>query len=320
MQLPDPLRQRIEDLADSLSTVELARHYDALSARYRRETAASSFQIAGPGEAIAYAAARLPATYGAVAEVCARLALACPDFAPRTLLDIGAGPGTATLAALQEWSTLETLTLLEPNLHLQDVSRRLIQGNTAYISGTLAQASLKDPHDVVLSSYVLNEISSGDISHEIIRLWNITGGALIVIEPGTPLGYGVILQARETLLKLGANIAAPCPHAFTCPLANTQRWCHFSVRVARSSLHRKLKGDAALGYEDEKFSYIVATRQSPARPAARILGTPHGQKIVELELCRRDGSFSTAMLSKRNAAYKEARKSSWGDGFHGDLD
>ena len=52
-------------------------------------------------DALAYALARMPATYAAVAAGLNALSEIKPDFAPATLLDVGAGPGTATWAAAE---------------------------------------------------------------------------------------------------------------------------------------------------------------------------------------------------------------------------
>src|SRR5690606_27604170 len=94
-------------------------------------------------------------------------------------------------------------------------------------------------------------------------------------EPGTPAGYQRILAARDRLRQRGAALAAPCPHDAACPMAGRD-WCHFAVRLDRSRLHRHLKG-AALGWEDEKFSYVVAVppgAPDPRRASARIVRRP----------------------------------------------
>ena len=45
------------------------------------------------------------------------------------------------------------------------------------------------------------------------------------------------------------------------------------VRLPRSKLHRRAKG-VELGYEDEKFSYAVLSREPVAKAAARIIRQP----------------------------------------------
>ena len=317
MQLPETLRSVIEGLVEGQSIQDLARHYQALSDRYRREAAASSLQIANPSEALAYVAARLPATYGTVSHACNQLAQTLPDFTPTTLLDIGSGPGTAALAALHAWSdSLNAVYLLEPNPYLRELSQRLFEATAirpAYETTPLSTAPLIGKYDLVLASYVLNEIPELDLEHELTRMWEATAGTLVLIEPGTPLGFDIVIRARAHLISLGANLAAPCPHHMSCPLAKAERWCHMSVRIERSALHKKLKNDASLGYEDEKFSYLIASRTQPHPPQSRLLGHPHGQKVIELELCKADGAFANEIISKRDPRYKTARKSKWGD-------
>ena len=51
-------------------------------------------------ETVGYAAARLPACYAVAWRVFDELELRLPDFQPKSLLDFGAGPGTAIWAAL----------------------------------------------------------------------------------------------------------------------------------------------------------------------------------------------------------------------------
>jgi ribosomal protein RSM22 (predicted rRNA methylase) len=127
-----------------------------------------------------------------------------------------------------------------------------------------------------------------------------------------------VLMARDTLLSEGAHIAAPCPHVQQCPIKTLwpsgDKWCHFSVRVERSRMHRMIKPDAVLGYEDEKFSYVVASRDKPVMPRYRITGNPRGKKIVEAEACGADGRFEELRVAKSSPDFKAFRKAEWGDG------
>ena len=145
------------------------------------------------------------------------------------------------------------------------------------------------------------------------RLWTLTTGALVIVEPGTPAGWQRILTARARLIAAGASIAAPCPHAFACPLTPPD-WCHFAERVSRSRVHRLAKG-AELGWEDEKFIYVAATRLAVAANVSRVIARPRpASGHVTLKLCRPDGTAGGEVFSRRQGeAYKAARRAGWGE-------
>jgi ribosomal protein RSM22 (predicted rRNA methylase) len=136
---------------------------------------------------------------------------------------------------------------------------------------------------------------------------------LLIVEPGTPAGWQRILDARDLLLKQGAHLIAPCPHAQSCPLLAPD-WCHFSRRVSRSRAHLQAKG-AEVPWEDEKFSYLAVSRNSAALPAARIIASPRaGSGKIELKLCQSDGQARAVLVTKREGdRYKKARRLGWGD-------
>jgi ribosomal protein RSM22 (predicted rRNA methylase) len=176
--------------------------------------------------------------------------------------------------------------------------------------------------DLATISYVLGELTDAQQA-VILALAVRAAPAVMAIEPGTPAGHRRILAARGRLLAAGYRLAAPCPHSNECPLAVAGDWCHFAARLPRSAIHRQVKG-AELGYEDEKFSYVAAVRPDAAGPGTppepelsgdRIVRRPQQRKgLVTLELCRRDGSAGRQLVGKSaGEAYREARRSSWGD-------
>jgi len=143
------------------------------------------------------------------------------------------------------------------------------------------------------------------------RLWAAAQIALVVIEPGTPRGAAAIAGIREQLLSFGAHMAAPCPAAIPCPLAQPD-WCHFAARVERTSLHRRLKG-GDLGYEDEKYSYVAVTRESLALSGARVLRHPqHRPGLIELALCTTAGTRRELVTKRDRERFRAARKADWG--------
>ncbi len=184
----------------------------------------------------------------------------------------------------------------------------------SWLAGKLdAALAALSPSDLVLLAYVLDEIPEAAREPLIMRLWTLTTDTLLIVEPGTPAGWKRILRARDILIRAGAHILAPCPHARTCPLAAPD-WCHFSARVARSRLHREAKG-GTVPWEDEKFIYVAASRQPGLRAEARVIAPPRASKAaVTLKLCQDDGYAADRVFAKRaGESFKIARRLDWGD-------
>jgi ribosomal protein RSM22 (predicted rRNA methylase) len=316
MQLPPSLRAAIERELDGIALADLTRASATLSQRYRAEVQDGRLHLADDAAARAYLTTRMPATFAAVSAALATVAEARPDFAPRSALDAGAGPGTATWAAAQRWDSLEDATLVEASLAIRAVGERLsltlprVTWLAARLDAALPEVS---PSDLVLLAYVLDELP--DAAHEplIKLLWPLTSDTLLIVEPGTPAGWKRILRARDLLIQAGAHILAPCPHTVACPLTAPD-WCHFSARVARSRLHREAKG-GTVPWEDEKFIYVAASRQPGLRPEARVIAPPRASKAaVTLKLCQADGYASDRVFAKRAGdSFKVARRLDWGD-------
>ncbi|RVD20508.1 small ribosomal subunit Rsm22 family protein [Mesorhizobium sp. M4B.F.Ca.ET.017.02.2.1] len=318
MELPAPLRQGIERLLEHVPLPALKQAARTLSDRYRAELRDGRLHMAEDMAVKAYLATRLPATYAAVRASLDALAEARPDFQPRTLLDIGAGPGTMLWATLDLWSDLEAAVMLEASAAVRKIGQTLaaetVAARTEWLAGD-ATIDLTDlpPADLVTAAYVLDEIVPASLPKLVGRLWQLTAGTLLIVEPGTPAGWQRILAVRRQLIEAGAHVLAPCPHEAPCPLVPPD-WCHFSRRVARSRLHRLAK-DADVPWEDEKFIYIAASRQpAPARPARVIAPPKAGSGKVLLKLCVPDGSAGETLFSKRDGdAFRIARRLDWGD-------
>ena len=317
MELPPEIRVVVDKALEGVPLGDLQAAAERLSARYRSETRDGRAHLSDDLAARAYLAVRMPATYAAVRASLEAVAELRPDFAPQSLLDAGAGPGTALIAAHDCWPTLSGATLIESSPAIRrwgDVllSASAIQG-IGWRASDLASADLADACDLVLLTYVLDELEPRSIGPLIERLWQATGDTMVVVEPGTPAGWSRILSARDRLIAAGAHLVAPCPHALACPL-RAPDWCHFSRRVARSRMHRRIKS-ADAPWEDEKFSYIAVSRR-PALPVSARVIAPVLVKggTVALKLCERTGDVRRSMLSKRDGErFRQARRLAWGD-------
>lgn len=315
--IPTELQSALQRLAAGKSRRELMRRAETISQSYRAG-APSREAIRSAGDALAYAFTRMPATYAAASAVLAAVREACPDFAPRTLVDAGAGPGSAAFAAAHEFTTLRASLLIDDNPTLRALGLKLAEsapaaGAMGYLDGdVLAALAITYRADLVIASYVIGELSPRHLGRVADALWKATGDIMVVIEPGTPAGFARIRTLRARLIARGAHAIAPCPHDLACPIVDPD-WCHFAQRLPRSRAHREVKG-AALAFEDEKFSYVALARTRRPAIGARVLAHPRvGKAEVSAKLCTLQG-IATATASRRDRErYATRKRWRWGD-------
>ena len=323
MHPPDPfareLRKALDAAVEGVPFRELRDAARRLSDVYRAGGHAATVHGAStPLGALAYAVTRMPATLAAARAVFRELRARTGDMPVTTLLDLGAGPATTLWAAAYELPGLRGATLVEPSRVMTTLAQQLLVGTSvlARVETTWqvepSPVTPTDPsHDLVISGYVLTELDISERAQVVAHAWQACRQAVVVILPGSVAGFRVMLDARRQLLELGATVIAPCPHADSCPLPDDD-WCHFGARLSRSSLHRRLKG-GALPFEDEKFSYLVATRDVGAPAKARVLRRPvMTNRRVALKLCGGDGLRDETVTRSHREAYRVARKVGWG--------
>jgi ribosomal protein RSM22 (predicted rRNA methylase) len=314
--LPAELNAALDARLQGLSRNDAAERASLISQTYRDGGGSSA--IRSEADALAYALARMPATYAAMSASLNALHEIRPDFAPTSLLDVGAGPGTATWAAAAAFPSLTSLALLDSNSALRALALDLAGDRTRLRKITYqlgeARAALADSEavDLVIASYMIGEIGDAERTALAELMWAKTRDTLLIVEPGTPAGYGRIIALRRQLIAAGANVAAPCPHDRECPLPAPD-WCHFTQRLPRSRAHKQLKS-AELPYEDEKFSYVALTRAPPARHPARVIAQPVVTKVaVTARLCTDQGILNASTTRRQKAAYQRFKKIAWGD-------
>jgi ribosomal protein RSM22 (predicted rRNA methylase) len=313
MRLPEPLRAAIDEEVSRVDTKALSAAVARLSERYR--SGKTSGALSEAVDRAAYLVTRVPATYAADAYVFAELnrRIATPVA---SMLDLGSGPGTAMWAAAEAIPAVSSFTAVERDAALIEVAGRIAARNprlqnVAWRHADLRMPSPFQPHDILVLSYALNELP--DPLATVRAAFAAARVALAIVEPGTPAAFANVLSARDLLISLGAHIAAPCPHHNACPLAIRNDWCHFAVRLERSAEHRRLKG-GELGYEDEKFSYLIATKAPVVQPEARIVRHPLKHSgHVKLTLCTPNDLQHPTIGKSKKFRYRAARKAQWGD-------
>ncbi|MDI4238100.1 small ribosomal subunit Rsm22 family protein [Bradyrhizobium sp. Arg237L] len=312
--LPAELKAALDARLQGFSRNEAASRAAAISRTYR--DGGGSGTIKSETDALAYALARMPATYAAVAASLNVLVEIRPDFAPTSLLDIGAGPGTASWAVAQAFSSLQRFVLLDANASLRALALELAgtRLREAHYELGPARKLLADAEraDLVVASYMIGEIDEAERAALARLMWEKAGEVLVIVEPGTPAGYARIIALRAQLIATGAHVAAPCPHDKGCPL-EAPDWCHFSQRLSRSRAHMQVKG-AEVPFEDERFAYVALTRTPVTIRPSRVLAQPVvGKAEVTAKLCTPDGLSIAKIPRRAKADYARARRWRWGD-------
>ncbi|KAF2073375.1 hypothetical protein CYY_005320 [Polysphondylium violaceum] len=388
VELPSRLKRKIAQCIKGYSTDKLredaATLSDALRERTRSEKLSAKSPVVikpedkpvityGQGQALAYISHRLPGVYGCTHRVFSEIATRAPNFKPKTMLDFGSGPGTVIWSAREIWGeSLEKIRAVEPSSFMIDVAKKMLEGDTNDIRWTQflntnarGAAGLSgreipenEQSDLVVASYVLSELPDQATRERVVKdLWAYVKptGMLVLVEPGTPIGFGLIKESRQMLIDLPpqsltvhksvkAQVFGPCPHSNQCPMGHNS-WCHFSQRIVRPVFQKLAKGpQSTVPFEDEKYSYIAMTKLvestipnqldkqigiygqenlQPTKEWSRLIEAPlkRGGHVI-MDVCTPDVDIKRATVARSHGRqmYKEARKSFWSDAFKLDKD
>lgn len=320
MELPTYIKNAIEDELNNIKISKVSSAREKLTNDYRTKDNRPKRFINSEEEVIAYIASRLPSTYGVFTDILEKINTFTENKNYKSLLDIGSGPGTVMYAIAEYLHDIEKITLLERDKDLIKKGKTISANsdyqsvkNAEWISADIQEIEKINNHDIVTISYVLNELEKSLQEKIIKQLWNKSNDLIIIVEPGTPIGYSNILLAREILITLGGKVLAPCIGKYKCPIKDND-WCHFSKRIERSKYHRLLK-DGTESFEDEKFSYLVVSKSEKTQENySRIVRHPQILKgHTELTLCNEKGLENITISKKDGELYKKAKKAKWGD-------
>lgn len=315
MEIPKTLESAIEEEITNIKISELKEKAKQLSYRYMNKTRTGESFITSELQAITYSIIRMPATYGAVTTAL-KNCLELIDINIETLLDVGAGTGSATWAT-SNLINLKNVTCIERESYMQRLGSKLMDSNellkdVTWISKDILKNPILEKADLVIASYMTNELLDEERINVLNQLINATNGVLLIIEPGTPEGHKIIKNIKKYCVENNLYVIAPCVSQEECKLDNNN-WCHSTCRIQRTKIHKILKdGDAP--YEDEKFSYIAVSKQKIKNQNSRILRHPIIKSgFVNLELCTKDGIKNVTISKKDGDLYKQAKKKNCGD-------
>lgn len=297
--LPSIIENNLKNLVGVRKTSDFREAYAQLSESYRNAVS----PVINADNALAYACARMPATYAVIEYVIDEFMQKVPSYAFRDVLDIGSGTGALMCYFLDDNLSYSAI---EKSKAMIEVSRNLIKGGNLSPEFQCRDVmnAFTQQHDCAFFVYSLNEMKN---KTEILqKAMDNTVHYVFIIEAGTPNGFEIIKIAKQLAVKNGWSVIAPCATE-NCPLTFDD-WCHFSVHVPRSQLHNLVK-NSSLPYEDEKFSYIILSRtDAEYRSNNRVIKRPMKKKGHAIfDLCTREG------VKRYVSSDKSLRKVEWGE-------
>ncbi|MBW8309644.1 MAG: small ribosomal subunit Rsm22 family protein [Candidatus Paracaedibacteraceae bacterium] len=111
------------------------------------------------------------------------------------------------MACMDRFNDISSV-LIEENADMVRLGQQLIPSGQWKQHNILALPSFPKA-DLVLFSYVLNEIHAAQQLEMVAKLWAATTDYLLILTPGTPQSFAQLKTVRHYLIGQGAHIVAP---------------------------------------------------------------------------------------------------------------
>ncbi len=244
-----------------------------------------------------------------------------------SVVDFGGGPGTF-LFALSKFKILNKYTNVERSDAFIDIMNVLVE---EFLSSSIPHTHVDsiscnylklESQDIPTNELCVFSYTLCECDNSLISLSSLVENSnmVLIIEPGTPSGFNNIIQARDKLIEKGFSAIAPCTvSSGFCPLRDSESdWCHFVERVDRSRIQRHLK-NGVLGYEYEKYSYLLMSKSPINSDGKRIISRPDNTKhSVSFDICSEKSSHVVVTKRENKDKFKILRKSIRGDLYRED--
>jgi predicted nicotinamide N-methyase len=183
---------------------------------------------------------------------------------PRSVLDLGSGPGPLAFAAMDAGATsVIAADRSKPALELAKQLAIEAQESLGTREWSPEKPIPDGKFDLITMGHVVNELYNGDIAQRAQLLEKVLArldknGSLLVMEPALRDTTRALLKVRDVLVAQGYAVRAPCLFRGNCPaLIKETDWCHADRPWKMPPLVEAIAGAAGLHKESLKMAYAV---------------------------------------------------------------
>lgn len=210
---------------------ELIKAIEEISYKFTREREHIEDYLNDPRLVAAYAAFYLTTNVGKLSPILNWLP---QDFVGHLqsshIIDMGAGPGTYSIAVRGLLKKPISLTQIETSSIMREQAKKIWEG--LYPGENLSQSS-KPTGQNFDETFMLFGHSANEMGYEkvIDYVSQLNPQHLLFIEPGTKTVFDLMLRVRKSLIENNYNLIFPCPQSDECPLQGTNDWCHQYIEL-----------------------------------------------------------------------------------------
>lgn len=304
----------------------LSVHAKALHERYMQGANPIEPNIQKPSDCVAYLALRFPATFAQIASALSHIQERVPTWQPKSVLEVGCGPGTGIWAAKSIWPSITSATGIDREQLFLTLAEELHYDSKMALQTTWIKSAIlpwitaedATTYDLIIIPNVLNELPEEERALVIEKISAKSAGLVVVIEPGTAVGYAIVREAARQVAPAQRLVAPYIDNTF---VDSEAYWIHFSQRFQRPEFQRRIRQsmrDSSLmasDWEDAKYSY-VAWGKVPGEKSVwgQCIGKIEKLKgFLTVPVLTCEGVTNARVLKRNKAIYNAAKNIRWGE-------
>ncbi len=324
INLPTEISNAISQILTQQETSEWVTRASVLHERYTMRQKNGESYLSDFTDALAYLSLRSPATYAQIYSSLSQVKEVIPSWEPRTLLDIGSGPGVGVWAATSVWRSIQSTTCVDANKNMLSLGKQITSLARLPVENSWKQQDARQnresaaSYDVVVIANVLNELSIADGEKLLGYAFNACKGIMVLIEPGTPFGSSIIQSAAQKFSRSHTLLAPYVENSF---VFSKKYWIHFPQRFIRPEFQRRIRQrmrDSVLmasDWEEAKYSYVAISKvPSEVKAWGRCIGPIQLQKgFRTVPILTKDDIVDVKVLKRYKQHYTFVKNLKWGE-------